>query len=151
MSCLSPGQLEICPISHKDSNSGLLLPSPPWVFLTIVCLDTKINYVYLLASKWVDCLVPTWPVCKSVPSIYQGHRSTAQQPDYKATSSVARLGDWQLVVCRGLEARKLTAWCAQNESGQAVRMRLPAPAFRYQTRLMGTITKILGDQANCLQ
>lgn len=130
--------------------SRLLSPSPPCVFLTTVCLDSRINYVYLLTSEWIDCLVHTWPVCKPVPSIYQGHRSTAQHPAYKATNTVAQLGNLQLVVFRGLEVRKLAAWCARNESGQPVRMWLPEPAFRHPTRLKGTIAKILRGHVSFL-
>lgn len=141
---------ELPGVMQRHESKASVAKHPPCVFLTTLCLDSRIHSVYLLASKWVNCLVPTWPVCKSVPSIHQGHGSAAQQPAHKATNTGARLGTWQLVVSRGPEVRKPSAWCAGNESVEAVRMWLPKPACKSQTRLMGTTTKILRDQVNCL-
>lgn len=83
---------------------------------------------------WLQLIASyTWPVCKTEPSIYQKHRSTAQQPACKTTNSSERLGNWQLVVFRGQRMRKLAVPHARNENGQAVKMWLPELSFKNQT------------------
>lgn len=130
MKLSEPWAVRELPSVRPRFKSKASVAKPP---LTTVFLDSRINYVYLLASKWVGCVVHIWPVCTSVPSIYQGHGSAVQQPAYKARDTGAWLGNWQLVVFRRQEVRKPAAWWARNESGQAVRRWLPEPAFKHQT------------------
>ena len=73
------------------------------------CLDSRIKRVYLLASKRADCREYAWPVCRTVPGIFQGHRSPTQLPAFTKLPAAQSYWGNEFVVFREQEVGKLVA------------------------------------------